>query len=110
MKHEAKELEGKLVVALEGDVDLSTSPDARKILLDCVGQKKSFVADLSAVNYIDSSGVASLIEALQGARQSGVKFALANVSENAMRVLELANLDKVFVIHDTVEQAIAEIG
>lgn len=105
MKHEIQELEGSTVVVFEGDIDLSTSPDARKILLDCVGKGKPVIADLSGLNYIDSSGVASLIEALQGSKQAGQGFALANVSDSAMRVLQLANLDKVFAIHATVQDA-----
>jgi anti-sigma B factor antagonist len=57
--------------------------------------------DLSGVEYIDSSGVASLVEAFQRAKRGGSEFALVSVNDAARRVLQLARLDKVFVIHET---------
>ena len=67
---------------------------------------RNVLVDLSAVTYIDSSGVASLVEALQASRKKGTQFALAAASEPARRVLELARLDRVFTMHDTVEDAL----
>ena len=109
MKHQIKEDNGALVVALEGDVDLKTSPDARKILLDAVTRNLPMVVDLSGVLYIDSSGVASLIEAFQKARKTGHKFVLAAVSESALRVLNLARMDKVFAICPSVAEGLAKV-
>ena len=110
MKHEISEQQGAVVVALEGDVDLSTSPEARRVLLDAVRKGRPVIVDLAGVTYIDSSGVASLVESLQSARKAGCEFALAAVSEPARRVLELARLDKVFTIHETREAGLASIG
>jgi anti-sigma B factor antagonist len=62
--------------------------------------------DLSGVEYIDSSGVASLVEALQQAKARGQSLALASVSASALRVLELARLDKVFTIHASVAEGL----
>lgn len=106
MKHEIRDSGGPVVVAFEGDVDLDTSPAARKVLLECLARKRPIVVDMSGVSYIDSSGVASLVEAFQGARKAGLAFALASVSDAAMRVLQLARLDKVFTIRGSVEDAI----
>ena len=109
MNHEIREEGGAVIVALEGDVDLQSSPDARKVLLECVGRKKPVLVDLSGVGYIDSSGVASLVESLQTARKSGSNLILVAVSEGALRVLQLARLDKVFTICDTVEDGLGQI-
>ena len=109
MKHQIKEDGGVLVIALEGDVDLKTSPDARKILLNAVTRNLPIVIDLSGVSYIDSSGVASLIEAFQKARKSGHKFVLAAVSESALRVLNLARMAKVFTICPSVAEGLAKV-
>ncbi len=109
MNHEIREESGAVIVALEGDVDLQSSPDARKVLLECVGRKKPVLVDLSGVGYIDSSGVASLVESLQTARKSGSNLILVAVSEGALRVLQLARLDKVFTICDTVEDGLGQI-
>lgn len=108
MNHSVREERGALVVALSGDVDLESSPRARTVLLDCVGQRKPVLVDMSDIAYIDSSGVASLVEAFQSARKGGTRFALVSVSDAALRVLQLARLDKVFAIHATLEDAFAD--
>ncbi len=109
MNHEIREEGGAVIVALEGDVDLQSSPDARKVLLECVSKKKPVLVDLSGVGYIDSSGVASLVESLQTARKSGSNLILVAVSEGALRVLRLARLDKVFTICDSVEDGLSQV-
>ena len=110
MNHEVTEQGKAIVVALEGDMDLSSSPAARKVLLDSVRKGRAVIVDMAGVSYIDSSGVASLVESLQGARKAGCEFVLAAVSEPALRVLCLARLDTVFTIHESREAALAEIG
>jgi anti-sigma B factor antagonist len=108
MQHSVRE-EGKaLIVSLGGDVDLESSPRARSVLLECVSQKRSVLVDMSDIHYIDSSGVASLVESFQSARKAGGRFALVAVSEAALRVLQLARLDKVFQIFPTVEAALKD--
>lgn len=109
MEHEIKEVSDAIIVAFSGDVDLESSPEARKVLLECVGKNKPILVDLSKVGYIDSSGVASLVESLQSARKVGSDLLLVAVSEGALRVLQLARLDKVFTICETVEDGIEKI-
>ena len=96
MAYQIDEEGGYSIVRLTGDVDLSCSPEARKTILSCLGNGHHTLVDLSAVSYIDSSGVASLVEGFQTAKKSQLKFGLIGVSEAAMSVLELARLDKVF--------------
>jgi anti-sigma B factor antagonist len=110
MKHRVKERRGSIVVALEGDIDLEGSPAARKVLLEAVALGQPVYVDLSGVSYIDSSGIASLVEALQRARHGGTGFALASVSDSARRVLELARLDRVFTIHASLDDALSGTG
>jgi len=110
MDIEISEQGGVKVVAITGEVDLSTSPKVRDALLDNILGGASVVVDLSEVAYIDSSGVASLVEAFQNAKTRGLGFALANVGETPLRVLKLARLDQVFVIHGAVDDAVAALG
>ena len=56
---------GYAVVYLTGEVDLSRSPEARKAILGCLQKNENLLVDLSAVNYIDSSGIACLVEGYQ---------------------------------------------
>lgn len=85
-------------VYLHGEIDLERSPAARRVLLDTLARGQALVVDLREVSYIDSSGVASLVEAYQKARTLKLAFALAEVGPPVMRVLSLARLDTVFPI------------
>ena len=58
------EQSGRTVVALEGEIDMEEAPKVRRTLLDSLKQKRDILVDLSQVTYIDSSGIASLIEGL----------------------------------------------
>ena len=108
MQHEVTQKGDATIVALVGDVDLASSPIAREVLLKCVASRRSVVVDLSRVTYIDSSGVASLVESFQRARKAGSRFALAAASEATLRVLKLARLDKVFQLYATVDDGLAQ--
>lgn len=102
-----KEEQGRIVIALAGEIDLENAGDVRKSLLGALKQKKDLLVDLSAVSYIDSSGIASLVEGLQVARKQKNELCLVAVSQRALRVLELARLDKVFSIYADVAAALA---
>jgi anti-sigma B factor antagonist len=110
MQHSISDVDGALVIAFTGDIDLQTSPDARKALLTMVGKGKPILVNLAGVGYIDSSGVASLVECLQSAKKSGQKMALVSVSDGALRVLQLARLDRVFVISATIEDGVTAVS
>ena len=109
-KYSTREEQGYAILELAGEVDLSCSPDARKQILECLNEKKDLLVDLSQVTYIDSSGVASLVEGYQTAKKKSLKFGLVGVSSAAMNVLQLARLDKVFPIHASVEERVQEDG
>jgi len=96
------------IVSLAGEVDLHCSPDARKQILGLLGDNNNVLIDMSAVEYIDSSGIASLVEALRLAKANNVEFGLVSVSAPAMKVLQLARLDKVFKINDSVSDFTGE--
>lgn len=93
------------VIALKGDIDLEFSSSMRKVLLDSIAKGRSVAVDLSAVSMIDSSGVASLLEAFQIARKRGKKLILAAPPDTVLRVLKLARLDTVFQMADDVASA-----
>ena len=107
MSEAVREVAGNLVVSLTGEIDLDRAPDVRRLLLDCVKRKLDVLVDLSEVSYIDSSGIASLVEALQWAKQRGTDLCLIAVSQEALRVFELARLDKVFAINPDMKAALA---
>ncbi len=98
------------IVMLSGDIDLYFTPDARRTVLQCLNEKRGVLVDLSAVTYIDSSGIACLVESYQTAKQRLLSFGLIGVSENAMNVLRLTRLDQVFPIHDSLAAALQHGG
>ena len=91
------------IILLSGDVDLQYSPDAREQILKYLNSGHHVLVDLSEVKYIDSSGIASLVEGYQVAKSKNLQFALLGVSHSALQVLQLARLDQVFPIYSTFE-------
>lgn len=85
LEMESERHDGVDVLHLAGEVDLQVSAQLRRALLDRLEGKRDVLVDLNAVTYIDSSGVASLVEAFQRARKDGLRFALARVPDGAMR-------------------------
>ncbi|MFV2061637.1 MAG: STAS domain-containing protein [Gammaproteobacteria bacterium] len=106
MTYETVKKEAYTIILLTDDVDMSSSSIARKQILDALSKSENVMVDLSKVTYIDSSGVASLVEGFQTAKSKKCNFYLIGVSEAAMMVFKLARLDKVFPIFDTFEQAL----
>ncbi|HVI52577.1 MAG TPA: STAS domain-containing protein [Candidatus Sulfotelmatobacter sp.] len=94
------------LVSLGGEVDLSNSMDVRKEVVACLNDRWDVVVDMAHVRYIDSSGIASLIEGYQTAKRYGVRFALSSVSAPALRVLKMARLDSVFTIFEQTAEAL----
>lgn len=97
--------QGFRLVRVRGEVDLSWSQRLRKAILDALGSGRPVAVDLSAVSYIDSSGIAALVEGFQNARGKGQRFSLVAVSQPVHAVLELARLDRVFPIYATLDAA-----
>lgn len=94
-----------VLVRVTGEVDLSWSQQLRKAILDALGKARAVGVELSQVSYIDSSGIAALVEGFQSARGKGQKFALVAASAAVRGVLELARLDRVFPMVDDVDAA-----
>ena len=97
------------IIEVKGDIDLYSSPQVRQTVLDTLNKReaKRVIVDLIGVRYVDSSGVASLVEGLQLSRKSQVRFVLCGLNKAPRQVLELTRLIKVFEIHDTLEAALA---
>ena len=97
------------IIEVKGDIDLYSSPQVRQTVLDTLNKReaKRVIVDLIGVRYVDSSGVASLVEGLQLSRKSQVRFVLCGLNKAPRQVLELTRLIKVFEIHDTLETALA---
>jgi anti-anti-sigma factor len=96
------------VLSLEGEIDLHVSPRVAASLAALIEPKpKRLVVDLTKVTYIDSSGLAVLIEGMQNVEAYGGKFVLAGLQENVRPIFEIARLDQVFIIFPHVDAALS---
>jgi anti-sigma B factor antagonist len=96
------------VLSLEGEIDLHVSPNLTAALNRMIDKKpKQLVVDLSRVTYIDSAGLAALIEGMQKIEAYGGKLALAGLQETVRSIFEIARLDQVFRIFPDVNAALA---
>jgi anti-sigma B factor antagonist len=97
---------GTTIVDVVGQIDLGNSPALRKTLLESLKGTDRVAVNLIAVKYIDSSGIASLLEVLKEARQSKKRLVLFGLTAAVSQVLQLTRLTGVFEIRENEEQAL----
>ena len=96
------------VLTLNGEIDLHVSPDVERVLTSIISKRPRHVmVDLSGVTFIDSSGLAVLIHALQNIQEYGGKLLLSGITEDVRSIFEMARLDQVFVIDPRDDELLA---
>jgi anti-anti-sigma factor len=96
---EGNESNAAVVAAVNGEIDLKNSSDLREALFDLIQRQpaiKKLVLNLTNVPYMDSSGIAVLVEVLGKLRKSGGKVFLTNVQRRVQGILEIAKLNAIF--------------
>jgi anti-sigma B factor antagonist len=98
--------DGAVVVSLAGELDLYNAEEVRSALLDaCAAEPALLVVDLGEVRFIDSTALGVLIEA--HSRMSDRQgFRLAAPGVETRRALEVSGLDRHFLVHETVPEAL----
>jgi len=107
MQVKREEITGATVLTVQGSVDITSSPELRgeiKVALD--RESPRIVVDMGGVTFVDSSGLATLIEALQKTQAYSGQVLLCNLSQAVLGVFQLANLDGIFQIRATREAAL----
>jgi anti-sigma B factor antagonist len=94
------------IVDLMGQIDLGSSPALRRTLLDSLKTTNHMAINLGGVSYIDSSGIASLIEVLKEAQDTKKRLVLFGVEGAVLQVLQLTRLTGVFEIAQNEEQVL----
>jgi anti-sigma B factor antagonist len=101
------------LLKLKGDVDMNTSSDVRLALAEVFAKgsvgMKALLIDLSQVRYMDSSGIATLVETMQNCMKKGARLRLFELSPPVRDVFELARLASVFEIFPTIDEAIKSL-
>ena len=109
MKISARRHDKTAIFDVSGDIDFANSPEVRQSLLREIRESRTprVVVNLSQVRYMDSSGVASLVEGLKASRDLGSRFILVGLTKSTREVLQLSRLIKVFEVYDNEDQAMA---
>ena len=99
------------IISVKGQIDLYSSTMLRKYILTTMEQHhpRGLILELDAVTYIDSSGIATMVEGLQLANQSDTRFKVTGLSPRVLEVFELVKLEQVFDIYDSVEEALRSV-
>jgi anti-sigma B factor antagonist len=84
------------IVDVNGEIDLANSASMRRILFESLQGTDRLAVNLAATKYVDSSGIATLIEVLKEARRVGKEFVLFALSNAARDVFRLTHVNKVF--------------
>ena len=108
MQISARRMDKTTILDISGDIDLAHSTEVRRMVLLEFRQNRTprVLLNLREVNYIDSSGVASLVEGLKASRDVGSRLILFGLSPVAQEVLQLSRLLKIFEIYDTEDKAL----
>ena len=98
-----------LILDITGEIDINTSPDLRKSFDKLIkDQNKKVLLSLASVGYIDSSGLATLVEMLQKMKRFGGVLRLASLSDKVKGLFEITKLDKLFGIFSNEEEALKD--
>ena len=109
MQISVRRIDKTAILELTGRIDLSSSAEVRKILLRELRESRTprVIINLEKVKYIDSSGVASLVEGLKASRDIGSRLLLFGLSPIVRQVLQLTRLLEIFEIYENEQQALS---
>jgi len=93
------------VVEVEGDVDLGSSPELRSTLFSTLRDVSKLGLNLSGVRYIDSSGIATLLEVLKDSQRLNKAFVLFGLNPAVERVFRLTHVGRIFRVFSSEQEA-----
>jgi len=99
------------VLAVHGDADLHSAPELRERILGAIDEgAHTVVVDLSATTLIDSTSLGVLLGGMKRLRERDGQLRLVVPQPEVRRVFEITMLDRIFPLHDTQEDALAELS
>ena len=107
MKIEVTKENDIAIVAVEGEIDVETSPQLRERFDELLAQgEHNFVIDLTGVDFIDSSGLAAFVRLFKRVRIGEGDVKLCGLRPEILKIFELTRLNRVFDIFDTRAEAV----
>jgi len=99
------------IIELEGEVDVYTAPQLKQQMIGLLESgARQMIVDLAKVEYLDSTALGVLIGGLKRMRETDGNMVLVCPSPRIRRVFEITGLDKIFDIHNTVQEAQESLG
>lgn len=99
---------GIVVCSVNGDIDINSSPEVKRFFERIIASKaEKVLIDLKEVAYVDSSGLATIVEILKKMRVYGGKLKISNLSDKVRGLFEITRLDKLFDIVSSEEEALS---
>lgn len=106
MRIDTENKDGIFVFRISGEININTSPDVKRSFDRVVKEKHDrVIIDLAQVEYVDSSGLATLVEAYKNLKSYGGKLKLAAISSKVRGLFEITKLDKLFDIAEDLDSA-----
>lgn len=104
-----RDVDGRVVIEVAGEIDVYSAPKLRDRLSDLVGEGAyDLIIDMEGVEFIDSTGLGVLVGGLKKVRSHDGSLKLVCTQERLLKIFQITGLSKVFAIHDSVENALAE--
>lgn len=90
---------GVVVCQVDGEIDINTAPDVKKAFDKILSKKEpKIIVNFSKVTYVDSSGLATLVEILKNMKSYGGRLKLTNLSPKIKSLFEITKLERLFEI------------
>ncbi|MFH1798213.1 MAG: STAS domain-containing protein [Candidatus Omnitrophota bacterium] len=111
MRVSFEEKSGVAICRIEGEIDIDTSRDIKRSVDKVISRDKNkVIINLKDVNYVDSSGLATMVEILKSLRLVNGELKLTNLSQKVRGLFEITKLDKLFDIEENEENAVASFA
>jgi anti-sigma B factor antagonist len=110
LEFRTRESDGRVVVVLRGELDVADAALVVAALTGVAARARQIIVDLAGLEFIDSSGLATLARVRQHARHAGGDLLLAAPQQQVLRVLAVTRLIEVFSVHACVEDAAGSAG
>lgn len=110
LETELREIAGKQVLDVVGEIDVYTAPKFKAAVNDILASgQKHLVVNMARVTYMDSSGFGILLSATKRLRPNGGTVNLVKCTPAIDRILRITRLDTIFSVHDSVETAVESL-
>ena len=107
LKLDVSQTEDIALVRCAGRIVFGEDADElRRVVLCLLNETKRIVLNLARIEHIDSSGLGTLVASFISARNRGAKIILAALSPKARQVLAVTNMDRLFEVYDSTEEAV----